>query len=107
MIQADLGEEIWEQPVENTPEIATKLAYSKIHEDRSTILRSFEKMLADSAMTESDWQSFFEANTWIFGYGLRYQILHVIQTQPNYGGTTVDGTSGQRGDFLTATEAEK
>ena len=107
LIQADLGEEIWEQLVENTPEIATKLAYSKIHEDRSTILRSFEKMLADSAMTESDWQSFFEANTWIFGYGLRYQILHVIQTQPNYGGTTVDGTGGQRGDFLTATEAEK
>lgn len=49
---------------------------------------------------------FFEENTWIFGYGLRYQILRVIQNQPNYGGVAVDGRGGQRGDFLTATEAE-
>ena len=43
------------------------------------------------SLTENDWQDFFEENTWIFGYGLRYQILRVIQAQPNYGGATVSG----------------
>lgn len=63
-------------------------------------------MLQDNTLAENNWQDFFEENTWIFGYGLRYQILRVIQPQPNYGGVAVDGRGGQRGDFLTATEAE-
>src|ERR1700679_3398867 len=48
------------------------------------------------------WQTFFEDNTWIFGYGLRYQFLTTVVAQPSYGGTTVTGRGGQRGDFLTA-----
>ena len=107
LLQADLGEEIWEQLVEITPEIATKLAHSKIHEDRVVVLQLFERMLSDTTTTENDWQNFFEDNTWIFGYGLRYQILRIVQSQPYYGGKTIGGTGGQRGDFLTATEAEK
>lgn len=106
LLEADYGEEIWEQLVQNTPDIATRLANSRLHDDRITVLRCFEEMLGNDALSENDWQSFFEENTWIFGYGLRYQILRVIQPQPNYGGTTVTGAGGQRGDFLTATEAE-
>jgi hypothetical protein len=40
---------------------------------------------------------------WIFGYGLNYQMLKQEQTQPHYGGTRVDGTGGQRGDYLAST----
>ena len=56
---------------------------------------------------EGQWQQFFEANSWIFGYGLSYRFLSTLQTQPNYGGTTVSGSGGQRGDFLLASEAER
>lgn len=106
LLEADLGKEVWEQLVQNNPDIATRLASAKLHEDRIVTLRTFERMLADEELTENDWQDFFEKNTWIFGYGLRYQILRVIQAQPNYGGATVSGAGGQRGDFLAATEAE-
>lgn len=106
LLDANLGEEIWNQLVQDNPDIATRLANSKIQEDRLTVLHRFEEMLQDNTLAEGDWQDFFEENTWIFGYGLRYQILRVVQTQPNYGGAAVDGRGGQRGDFLTATEAE-
>lgn len=106
LLEANLGEEIWNQLVQGNPNIATRLANAKIQEDRLTVLHRFEEMLQDDALAESDWQDFFEENTWIFGYGLRYQILRVVQTQPNYGGAAVDRRGGQRGDFLTATEAE-
>ena len=106
LLDADYGEEVWEQLVRNDPDIATRLANAKLHDDRAAVLRRFEEMLGNDALSENDWQNFFEENTWIFGYGLRYQILRVIQPQPNYGGAAITGTGGQRGDFLTATEAE-
>ncbi len=106
LLESNFGEEVWQELVQNDPDLATRLANSKLHEDRVAVLHRFEEMLQDNALDESDWQDFFEENTWIFGYGLRYQILRIIQTQPNYGGATVNGRGGQRGDFLTATEAE-
>ncbi len=106
LLEANLGEEIWNQLVQDNPNIATRLANSRIQEDRLAVLHCFEEMLQDNTLAENDWQNFFEENTWIFGYGLRYQVLRVIQPQPNYGGTAIDGRGGQRGDFLAATEAE-
>ena len=38
-------------------------------------LERFQAMLDNTKTSESDWQHFFEANTWIFGYGLSYQFL--------------------------------
>ena len=106
LLAANLGEEIWNQLVQDNPNNATRLANAKIQEDRIAVLHRFEEMLQNNTLTEANWQDFFEENTWIFGYGLRYQILRVVQAQPNYGGATVNGRGGQRGDFLTATEAE-
>lgn len=56
---------------------------------RRKTLRTFERMMTDEAFFESEkerlkktdetvWQAFFEANTWIFGYGLSYQFLGKI-----------------------------
>lgn len=104
LLDDNLGEEVWTQLAASNPDIATRLATAQLQSDRVEVLRRFETMLSDEELDESDWQNFFEQNTWIFGYGLRYQILRVIQTQPNYGGTDVTGAGGQRGDFLTATE---
>jgi hypothetical protein len=106
LLENDSGEEFWMQMVNNSPDLATRLASLQLQNNRALALSQFEEMLNDENSSESDWQNFFQENTWIFGYGLRYQILKVIQFQPNYGGTIVTGRGGQRGDFLTATEAE-
>jgi hypothetical protein len=105
LLDASLGEDVWAQLVRNNPGIATRLAYAKLQEDRAVTLNKFEGMLIED-LPENDWQDFFEQNTWIFGYGLRYQILRSVHEQPNYGGANITGAGGQRGDFLTATAAD-
>lgn len=105
LLQANYGEEIWEQLTHNNPDIATRLAYARMCQNRKDALDAFKKSLEDESQSEEDWQKFFEKNTWIFGYGLRYQFLKIIQAQPNYGGASIDRNGSQRGDFLAATEA--
>lgn len=39
---------------------------------RKKQLEIFETMLKNDSLNESDWQNFFEKNSWIFGYGLSY-----------------------------------
>lgn len=70
---------------------------------RKEKLMEFLQGLSNYADNEGWWQDFFENNKWIFGYGLNYEILRQRQSQPNYGGTRVDGTGGQRGDNLMST----
>ncbi len=106
LLDQDLSEDVWLQIAETNPSLASRLAAARLQEDRKVVLEQFETMLIDTSLTEGNWQDFFEQNTWIFGYGLRYQILKVLEAQPNYGGTAVSGRGGQRGDFLATTEAE-
>lgn len=73
---------------------------------RKEHLEKFENGLKENIAIEAKWQSFFEKNKWIFGYGLNYQILKQEQTQPHYGGTRVTGSGGQKGDFLTSTTGD-
>lgn len=79
------------------------------HEDlnlmlkRRDVLRGFEEALATHPDQEPWWQNFFETNKWIFGYGLDYRILKQEQSQPDYGGTGVNGSGAERGDYLTST----
>jgi len=69
-------------------------------------LAGFKKALSEHSTDERWWQDFFEKNKWIFGYGLNYEILRQQQSQPNYGGTRIDGTGGQRGDTLMSTTGD-
>ncbi len=69
-------------------------------------LEQFNRGLETKVSEESKWQSFFENNKWIFGYGLNYQILKCEQSQPHYGGVRIDGIGGQKGDYLTSTEGD-
>ena len=71
--------------------------------NRKEKLSNFKGDMKKHEDDESWWQNFFENNKWIFGYGLNYQILRQEQTQPHYGGDRVDGTGGQKGDYLTST----
>jgi len=104
LLDENLGEDIWHQFASIKPDIATRLAFSQIQLNRSQVLNRFRNMLADQTLTEGVWQKFFDENKWIFGYGLRYQILNITQAQPNYGGADVTGKGGERGDYLTNTE---
>lgn len=96
---------IWMALVRENPDLATQLSYARIHEERKKALQEFHSNLGQT-QGENWWQEFFERNTWLFGYGLRYQILKPIQGQPHYGGTTVSGKGMEKGDFLERTEAE-
>jgi len=66
----------------------------------------FEEQLKAKNPDESKWQEFFDKNKWIFGYGLNYEILRPEQSQPNYGGTRLDGKGGQKGDNLMSTSGD-
>ena len=101
------GDELWIALNELSPHLFKATALVKLHQLREQAVNDFRKHLQANDWNEPAWQKFFEANTWIFGYGLTYRFLSVVQSQPSYGGTNVSGAGNQRGDFLMMTEALK
>ena len=105
MIQALLeqnhSQEVWEELVDKDPDLATKFSFARLQSERAKTLGEFQQSLVEGR-DEQFWQQFFEQNTWIFGYGLKYQFLHTVQPQPHYGGNAVTGRGAERGDYLTA-----
>jgi hypothetical protein len=85
---------------------------------RRAQLQRFERLLSDpeffqaerkaaEATPEGLWQGFFEANTWIFGYGLSYQFLTGLdgrKLEQIIKGADVAG-SGKRVDAMMKTQA--
>lgn len=97
-------DEFWNALKNSDDKIARKLSYQYIQETRRESLDEFERELLLMGVGHEDyWQKFFENNKWIFGYGLNYQILKQETTQAYYGGASVDGVHGERGDFLCST----
>lgn len=105
LLKKDYGEEVWDELLSIDPDLATKLSYSKIQADRKKSLIQFEQSLNEEK-GEPYWQKFFENNQWIFGFGLKYQFLHLLHEQPHYGGTKLSGKGAQKGDYLLHTAAE-
>jgi hypothetical protein len=105
-LRGDAGEEFWDVLSTLQPNLFRAVALTKLHEIREQAVAEFESHLNRNDWTEDDWQAFFKQNTWIFGYGLSYRFLSTFEDQPHYGGTLVNGSGGQRGDFLVASEAE-
>ncbi len=68
-------------------------------------LDRFREMMADPSIDEPTWQTFFEENTWIFGYGLSYQFLSSLdgkKLEQTVRGTDIEG-GGKRVDALMKT----
>ncbi len=61
------------------------------------------KLFLEKDWNEKDWQSFFESNTWIFGYGLDYRFLSILQREVTLSAIDLDGTNAVTGDFLLGT----
>ena len=104
------GAELFEILDAIEPDLLTAAAVARTHAVRSEALETFERQMqgewAETEWTEPDWQRFFEANPWIFGHGLDYRFLVTAQAQPHYGGASVEGVGGERGDFLMNTEGD-
>ena len=105
LLNKGYSETVWKTLVDLDPDLATQLSYARIHTERTNALGEFRDNLSQEK-SEEWWQSFFEKNNWIFGYGLNYQILKTVQSQPHYGGTNVSGKGAEKGDFLQHTEGE-
>ena len=70
---------------------------------RKDNLDIFKKELNDNNVwSEIDWQVFFEKNYWIFGYGLSYKFLQILQREAHLANTNVTGNLDPIGDFLLA-----
>lgn len=105
LLEQDLGEAIWEELVDNNPDLVTRLSRARIQHVRSEALTEFDNSLNDENLDESYWQKFFQNNLWIFGYGLNYQFLSEVSDQPHYGGSNFTGIGAQRGDYLLSSNA--
>ncbi len=104
LLKQNHGEEVWKQLIADNPNLATQLSYSRIQAQRKSSLDEFQKSLSEQK-DEPFWQEYFENNTWVFGYGLKYIFLKVLQGQPSYGGADFTGKGNQKGDFLCKSEA--
>lgn len=107
LLKKDLGEEIWNDLIDNNPDLATRLSLARIQTNREKILNEFNESLKSDDKDETYWQDFFSSNEWIFGYGLSYQFLSITMDQPSYGGSSYTGKGNQKGDYLTNTESAK
>ncbi|HBZ25502.1 MAG TPA: hypothetical protein DEO54_04580 [Rikenellaceae bacterium] len=106
LLAENYGEEVWNELISSNPDLATRLSLARIQTNRSIALDIFKENLESNNADESFWQEFFTNNDWIFGYGLNYQFLHLLEDQPDYGGRTFKGTGSQKGDYLMRTNAD-
>jgi len=68
---------------------------------RRDSLQRFEEMLGESqGFSELQWQDFFERNGWIFGYGLRYKYLSILQREARLSKGDLGGGDVPITDFL-------
>jgi hypothetical protein len=61
-------------------------------------------MESPTAIEEPEWQDFFMRNSWIFGYGLDYKFLSILQKEASVSSIDLDGKNEVKSDFLLATK---
>lgn len=59
-----------------------------------------EEQQLRTTQPERIWQHFFEANEWIFGFGLDYRFLSILQREAHVGDEDLAGRDGAIGDYL-------
>lgn len=58
------------------------------------------KLFTEKDWDEPKWQQFFADNTWIFGYGLDYRFLSILQKEAAVSNVDLDGKNTVNSDFL-------
>jgi len=67
---------------------------------RRQALETFEAEIACGEWAESDWQDFFERQTWVFGYGLDYRIMRLFDREMVVGAGGTDNRDKPTVDYL-------
>jgi hypothetical protein len=57
-------------------------------------------LFEQSNWNEKNWQNFFNKNTWIFGYGLDYRFLCILQKEAHISNIDLDSKNSVIADFL-------
>src|SRR3989339_1094744 len=75
--------------------------FRKILEEENYLAEYKEKIIKNTQLKdELVWQYFFNKNPWIFGYGLDYRFMGILQKEFSASGTEADGSGQINGDFL-------
>lgn len=85
------------------PDSFERFVENETLESRKKAIACFRLHLEANDWDELAWAKFFEQNEWIFGYGLSYRFLNLIEAQAHYGGMRIDGSGTQIGDYMTVT----
>lgn len=67
---------------------------------KESLLEFEQKLSQGKQISEPEWQIFFENNEWIFGYGLKYRYLKILQREAHISGSDLDGQNEVISDFL-------
>lgn len=68
---------------------------------RKTGLEEFRaRLYSHEKWGETNWQAFFERNPWIFGHGLDYRFLSLLQREASVSDIDTDGSDTVKVDFL-------
>lgn len=59
-----------------------------------------QKLYVEQDWDEPKWQKFFAENTWIFGYGLDYRFLSILQKEAAVSNVDIDRKNTVNSDFL-------
>ena len=102
-----LQDDVWRTLEAVGAEIPEAIAQHRIWSARDSAMREFEQHVTDSDWDEPTWQRFFSENTWIFGFGLRYQFLNMLAERPYTGGRDFSRRGGQESDYLFSSGAER
>lgn len=99
-----LGDQAWALLGGDLP---AAVAHQRIWTERRAALDEFKNRLNDEKQwLEADWQSFFEEQSWIFGFGLDVRFLHLVKDKPYVGGKSFHGPGSSFSDYLYATAGE-
>jgi hypothetical protein len=100
----DRDPDFWDNVIEldTTNALETK-ALQLQHKRRKEALEQFKEHLHSKEWSEGEWEGFFKANEWIFGFGLSYQYFNTLVNQSYLGATSVARTGADLVDYLMAT----
>lgn len=79
-----------------------QLFHDFLHEEGALEQYRSDQGLSDGVTDEKVWQHFFERNPWIFGYGLDYRYMSILQREFHASSTEADGSGSVITDYLMA-----
>jgi hypothetical protein len=71
---------------------------------RKIVVQEFRRELEADQWKERQWQDFFDRERWIFGHGLLYVFLQMVQREAYVGGKNLENVDGRVTDYAVRTK---